>query len=229
MKFQKAFTLVETVIVLTMFSTVIILILTAVNKYKTYLAQSRLQTIALNLTREGVEEMYQWRDTNWMKNSADKDNKIFCMDPFNCSVNNITTTGFYILKENTNTGGVKYFMLSGMNNTVGSKMYNDISAYMDESSFSLGKIAPAKIVFTGDFTWAIEGNLSGVMAREGDFYRLVKFNGVYRKDVGNSAFANLNNLTVPVEVDFCVKTIFFPVEGAIGESEICSLITNFKK
>lgn len=152
MKFQKAFTLVETVIVLTMFSTVIILILTAVNKYKTYLAQSRLQTIALNLTREGVEEMYQWRDTNWMKNSADKDNKIFCKDPFNCSVNNITTTGFYILKENTNAGGVKYFMLSGMNNTVGAKMYNDISAYMNESSFSLGKIAPAKIVFTGDFT-----------------------------------------------------------------------------
>ena len=152
MKFQKAFTLVETVIVLTMFSTVIILILTAVNKYKTYLAQSRLQTIALNLTREGVEEMYQWRDTNWMKNSADKDNKIFCLDPFNCSVNNITTTGFYILKENTNAGGVKYFMLSGMNNTVGAKMYNDISAYMNESSFSLVNIAPAKIVFTGDFT-----------------------------------------------------------------------------
>ena len=155
MKFQKAFTLVETVIVLTMFSTVIILILTAVNKYKTYLAQSRLQTIALNLTREGVEEMYQWRDTNWMKNSADKDNKIFCLDPFNCSdysANHITTTGFYILKENTNTGGVKYFMLSGMNNTVGAKMYNDISAYMDENLFSLDKIAPAKIVFTGDFT-----------------------------------------------------------------------------
>ena len=155
MKFQKAFTLVETVIVLTMFSTVIILILTAVNKYKTYLAQSRLQTIALNLTREGVEEMYQWRDTNWMKNSADKDNKIFCLDPFNCpehSANYITTTGFYILKENTNAGGVKYFMLSGMDNTVGAKMYSDISAYMDESSFFLCKIAPAKIVFTGDFT-----------------------------------------------------------------------------
>lgn len=68
------------------------------------------------------------------------------------------------------------------------------------------------------------------MAREGDFYRLVKFNGVFNKQT-NVALSNtsINPLSVPVEVDFCVKTIFFPVEGAIGESEICSLITNFKK
>jgi len=82
---------VETVIVVTMFSSVIVLILTAVNKYVTYLSQSRLQTIALNLTREGMELLYQWRDTNREKNEGNKDQKIFCIDPFNSTCTNIAS------------------------------------------------------------------------------------------------------------------------------------------
>ncbi|MBQ7073468.1 hypothetical protein IJM86_00005 [bacterium] len=81
----------ETVIVVTMFSSVIVLILTAVNKYVTYLSQSRLQTIALNLTREGMELLYQWRDTNREKNEGNKDQKIFCIDPFASTCTNIAS------------------------------------------------------------------------------------------------------------------------------------------
>ncbi|MCR5412919.1 MAG: type II secretion system GspH family protein [Patescibacteria group bacterium] len=67
MKKLKAFTLVEVIIVLTTFSLIIVLIVTAVTSYKKYLDLSKLQTIALNFTREGVEAMFQIRDTNWLQ------------------------------------------------------------------------------------------------------------------------------------------------------------------
>jgi hypothetical protein len=66
------------------------------------------------------------------------------------------------------------------------------------------------------------------MEREAKFYRIVKINGIYRKDNGASINA-ANIVDIPVELDACVKTFFISFDGIVGESELCGLLTNFKE
>jgi hypothetical protein len=46
----------------------------AVTRANRYVQISKLQVMAMNLAREGVEMMYTIRDTNWKKWSGERDN-----------------------------------------------------------------------------------------------------------------------------------------------------------
>ncbi len=73
--------MVEVIIVLRVFSTALIIGINAVNNSSRYLNRLRQQTIALNIAREGIESMYQIRDTNRRRRSSQKDQCRLKADP----------------------------------------------------------------------------------------------------------------------------------------------------
>jgi prepilin-type N-terminal cleavage/methylation domain-containing protein len=81
-KAQRGFTLIETLVALTLFSFVIIGIFMAVNRAYAFVQQAKLNVIAMNLTREGVEMMYNIRDTNRKRWAGVKDTNRLRRDSF---------------------------------------------------------------------------------------------------------------------------------------------------
>ncbi len=82
----KGFTLIEVVIALSLFAIILVGIIFAVYRAYAYVQASKLQLIATNLTREGVEAVYNIRDTNWRKYSGEKDKNWLKMNPYDASV-----------------------------------------------------------------------------------------------------------------------------------------------
>ncbi|MDR2541039.1 MAG: prepilin-type N-terminal cleavage/methylation domain-containing protein [Candidatus Peribacteria bacterium] len=135
-KAQRGFTLIEVIIALTLFAFVIIGIITAVNRAYAYVQQARLNVIAMNLTREGMEMMYNIRDTNWKRFSGKKDecrwsftNGSTCSDFIDH--NNV---GNYQLTGRTSTGQFA-FKLDRIN-IVPSDTYDKFWDYKKNSSYS---------------------------------------------------------------------------------------------
>lgn len=65
--------MIEVLIVIAIFSTSIIMSIDNSNKSSQQVKRLRQQTIALNLAREGMETMYNIRDTNRRSRSSQKD------------------------------------------------------------------------------------------------------------------------------------------------------------
>ena len=215
MKKLKAFTLVEVIIVLTTFSLIIVLIVTAVTSYKKYLDLSKLQTIALNFTREGVEAMFQIRDTNWLQHQWSKDKDIFCNDPFSCSSTNLNefSTGYYAIVSTINSGQQSFYATGKIWNTNEIKpFYDDFAKTLRDGEWATTLIDPFKIpLATGE----------EILGQHADFYRFVKVDGIFCKNDKCSQDSD------PKELEFCVKTVFLWPDASVGESEICSVLTNF--
>lgn len=215
MKKLKAFTLVEVIIVLTTFSLIIVLIVTAVTSYKKYLDLSKLQTIALNFTREGVEAMFQIRDTNWLKHQWSKDKYIFCNDPFSCSSTDPKkfSMGYYAIVSTINSGQQSFYATGKKeSSSIVSGFYAEFARTLIKKDGDVEEIQNFKIpLATGE----------EILGQHADFYRFVKVDGIFCKN-------NIcNQESDPKELEFCVKTVFLWHDASVGESEICSVLTNF--
>ena len=51
----------------------VIVIMQGINKTTTYISETAQRTIALSLAREGIEGMYNIRNTNWRRRSDSRD------------------------------------------------------------------------------------------------------------------------------------------------------------
>jgi hypothetical protein len=76
--------------------------------------------------------------------------------------------------------------------------------------------------------------LSDLMEREAKFYRVVKVEGLYNKTNSNADTVVSNCTTLddctssnPKELRFCVRVFY--IEARYGYSELCSVMTNFRK
>ena len=69
---KKGFTLVEMLIVIFVLSTGIILIIKGMSGSHRYLSETAQRTVALNLAKEGIEAVYNLRNSNWRKWSDKK-------------------------------------------------------------------------------------------------------------------------------------------------------------
>lgn len=72
-KRKNWFTMVEVIVVLFIIATALIAIISGLSKTTRYISEMRQRTIALNLAKEGIEAVYNIRNTNWRKRSANKD------------------------------------------------------------------------------------------------------------------------------------------------------------
>lgn len=69
---KKGFTLIEMLIVIFVLSTGIILIIKGMSESHRYLSETAQRTVALNLAKEGIEAVYNLRNSNWRKWSDKK-------------------------------------------------------------------------------------------------------------------------------------------------------------
>ena len=67
------FTMLEVILVLMIISTALISVITGVARTVNYVSEMKQRTLALNLAKEGIETVYNIRDTNWRRWSATKD------------------------------------------------------------------------------------------------------------------------------------------------------------
>jgi Tfp pilus assembly protein PilV len=114
---KKAFTLLEVIIALSLFEFVMVGVIVAVNKAYAYVQSTKIQVMAVNLAREGVEQMYTIRDTNWRKHSAEKDKYWLMTDPMLVNINDSTpviSSGVYVLHLKTTSNAQQYPSLSGI-------------------------------------------------------------------------------------------------------------------
>ena len=182
-----------------------------------------------------MELLYQWRDTNREKNEGNKDQKIFCIDPFNSTCTNIASWYYVIIPKQTETPKVDYFALemvkTGWTWLIPSdlpEVYSDFSSFLQKNDANFDKIKAIKMNFTGEFKGDANftGTIAEVMEREAEFYRIIEVKGIYGKKTNTPV---TNATWWPVELDACVKTFFISFDGIVGESELCGLLTNFKE
>ncbi|MDR0859548.1 MAG: prepilin-type N-terminal cleavage/methylation domain-containing protein [Candidatus Peribacteria bacterium] len=149
-KAQQGFTLIEVVIALTLFSFVIIGIITAVNRAYAYVQQARLNVIAMNLTREGMEMIYNIRDTNRRVWAGLKDGYWLKRDPFT-TPSEIMTPGYYSISSNIKNMQV-YPMLE-LQYSLDASAYYDMDNILTDPEVS----SKFKVSFTGYVYSGTEG------------------------------------------------------------------------
>ena len=65
--------MVEIILILVIIATALITIIQGISKTTQYISEMRQRTIALNLVKEGIEAVYNIRDANWRRRSANRD------------------------------------------------------------------------------------------------------------------------------------------------------------
>ena len=236
------FTLVEVLLVCSIFAIMVVGIILAVNRSYTFMNNTKLQIQATNLAREWVEMIFNIRDTNWRKCSWKKDDFRLYLGSGSTKENECNTESkefrkwIYTINEWKNSSWDTYVYSEKLNITSDSAIntfyWNDwfwTDAY-NSSRWS------AKITFTGTYyyasgsqvkTWIIKNLLEGV-----EFYRIVRVYNVYCKAVDGSDVELISNScnepSDPKELRFCVK-VFYRNNWDPHSSELCSIMTNFEE
>lgn len=205
------FTLIEVVIVCTVFAIMLVGIIWAINKAYIYMNNTRTKVRATNLAREWVEMMFNIRDTNRRKCSWKKDDFWLYVgtwgDESSCAANVNFTGWTYVL---TQWSGTLYA------SKIDNNCYSDFWSCWDQEK--------AKITFTWSYNYLSWNNIhtwdmEDLLWNQWDFYRVVYVNWIYPKLTGK------NGISDPKEMRFCVK-VFYNINGK-HSSELCSIMTNF--
>jgi type II secretory pathway pseudopilin PulG len=235
---KKAFTLLEVIVALSLFEFVMIGVIMAVNKAYAYVQSTKIQVMAVNLAREGVEQMYTIRDTNRRKHSAEKDKYWLLMDPLldNDSIPTGTpliSSGVYTLHMKASATQQYPILLS--QTLTGGRTIEDLYDKFDKYT---GNQEIWRMPFTGGFYSGstLVSTLQELMESDAKFYRIVRVWGLYNKTADkdssitcptvDSSLSVCNNDT-PKELRFCVKVWYLFTSR--GSTELCGVMTNFRE
>ena len=224
------FTLVEIIILCSLFSFLILWVIVAINRSFTFVNNTRLAVRAANFAREWMEMMYNIRDTNRRKNAWQRD-----ANWLNLSMDSTSTDHFekwfYTIKQDNDwvlkAEKIKIRMgsCSCTEDEFGQSYENETNFFDNSNNCSMNirdwRCGPVKLS-NGDVM--TEELLDGV-----EFYRLVHVFGIYQKDTNDpNAEITEVNLTdwTPAEMRFCVK-VFYRDGNWKHSSELCGLMTNF--
>lgn len=115
---KKGFTLWEILVIIVVISVGLMAIISLLTYGLNYVQKSRQRIIAINLAREGMESIYQIRDTNRQRRAGRKDqcwlkiNPLFAPNKDECMNDTRMQSGSYILSTNV-IAGQNYLFLSG--------------------------------------------------------------------------------------------------------------------
>ncbi len=106
---KKGFTLVEVLIVIFVISTALILIIRGISETHRYISETAQKTIAINLAKEGIEAVYNLRNSNWRKRSDKKNSCWLLSDPKKeCKIENWIRHGKHTLAPADNSQKLIY-------------------------------------------------------------------------------------------------------------------------
>lgn len=239
-KHIKWFTLMEVVLVCTVFAIMVVGIIGAINRAYTYMWNIKLQVRATNFAREWVEMMYNIRDTNWRRYSWLKDIHRLWIGTWNENFE----AWLYALKEWRNGSWDTYFYASGvLNNTIicGDTSVDELYSSDRPECLNFKPWSDYAITFTWTYYYAswtrdenertnVTWSVSELLTNDAEFYRVLRVYWIYDKD-SNTNYAESTNLTdsSPKEMRFCVKVRYKWVDWHPHDVEICSIMTNFEE
>lgn len=231
------FTMVETIMVLSLFSIVVLWIIWAINRSYSFLGKSKLQVRATNLAREWVEDMFIIRDSNRRRRSWLKDqhwlNTYMCDGTPSNQCKNFEKW-LYLLKEEQSSSW-SYIKAEKLEYSV--NCYSEDEFFKDNCETLRGQ---SKVIFTWEYTYlsweaadSIEimtWNIADLLWWETDFYRLVRVYGIYQKNDSqpNTESASSTQDSAPQELRFCVKVFYWNYVEPHAV-ELCSMMTNFEE
>lgn len=234
------FTLIETVMVLSLFSLVVIGVIWAINRSYTFLSKTKLQVRATNLAREWVEQMFIIRNSNRRKWSWLKDKHWLDIDMTKDNTNQIFESWLYSLVE---TDCTAWKCIIAEKRDIGGLSIE--TCYSEDNFFSTycnNIREKTKVIFTWTYTYlswddekgfdSVTGDIATLLWWETDFYRLVRVFWRYKKDETNpdASINSDNDVTKwdPAEMRFCVK-VFYGNWVDPYAVELCSIMTNFEE
>ena len=241
-KLRKSwFTLVEVMLVTSIFAIVVVWIILAINRAFVFIDNTRLSVRAANFAREWMEMMYNIRDTNWRQHSWNRDKFWLNAGNWECNGNwsNIFSEWIYVLKEGEWDNGNKCLYASGLANISSST----IDPYEIDWFFSDAyktQRENAKLTFDWEYKYyerdeenreeklVDHNSIQDVLIWKWlEFYRIVRVFGVYCKNSSTSNDKSCSDDSDPKEMRFCVK-VFYASQWKHA-TELCGIITNFKE
>lgn len=237
---KKAFTLVETIIVCSVFAIMVVWIILWINKAFASMNNTRVKVRSTNFAREWVEMVYNIRDTNRRKCSWEKDKTRLYIGSGGAvcdyGITDLFQKWIYILKEwKTSDPDNNYYVYAERLTPDPTPLdsFYKIDWFFDEDSTI--RREKSKISFTWTYSfysgwetaiWNIEDLLKWSWT---EFYRILRVYWIYKKNTSNpNAPASESELLwwIPAEMRFCVK-IFYSNNWWKHETELCSIMTNF--
>lgn len=247
------FTMLEVILVLMIISTALISVITGVARTVNYVSEMKQRTLALNLAKEGIETVYNIRDTNWRRWSATKDKcrlKVTPLDGLNEGCEDdpwITAHTNWVIEEQLAQKD-RYFSLTwwdGDQPLFGQNVKpSDVYTLLDQKDqtpqgtlyrlyLQGGKWIPHNVF---EKLNAVEKDRVKSNNKQGKFYRAIRVLGLYEKNSnrpdervnnGNCTnwFDNACGSSSAKELRFC-STVFYthPYQGTVN---ICAIMTNF--
>lgn len=233
------FTLVEVILVCTVFAILVSWIILAINRTFVFMNNTRLSIRATNFAREWIEMMYNLRDTNRRRCSWEKDKAWLYLgtgsSTTNCEYedNKLFSNWIYILSEGI-TGDNKYIYASRP--TILSP--EDYEEFYSSEWFFKSEFNSIRNDTKLNFSWTYKylswdtvetWEVSELLWEWVDFYRVVRVYGIYKKTAewpDTPADEAEIKYWSPAEMRFCVK-VFYQSNWSKQETELCSIITNF--
>lgn len=242
------FTMLELIFACTVFAMLVSGIVLAINRSYEFMNNTRVQIRATNLSREGVEMMFNIRDTNRRKCSWQRDQFWLYLGfgantpthnyESECDPNGkLFQEWIYAIKE-WESDGDRFTYAEKLNIANIDKFYSLDEDWFFSSSYDSER-EKTRVTFTwvyrywswsaeewAEYTWEIADLLwNGV-----EFYRIARVYWIYCKTANNSnqpvSTVNCNKISDPKEMRFCVKT-FYKFWAWTHSSELCSIMTNF--
>jgi len=231
---KRAFTLVEMVIIVFLLSVGLAGVISALQKWLSFIQQTREQVLAINLAREGIEQLFVVRDSNRRSWAGKKEACWLKIDPLSlqegnpviCDDDAWMQSGNYILLTWV-IGGQQYFVLSGGNLPILDPM---------DGLDSLEFVYALCIV---DGYWTACPGFTGTTT-QGRYFRQIQGKWLFRKDVAVLGWEQIfcdNGADIDdgfgdecaddraKEFRFCSRVAY--VGQTRGVVELCSVVTNY--
>ena len=222
---KRWFTLREVLVIVVVVAIWLMSIITLLTYGLSYVQKSRQKIIAINLAREGIESIYQIRDTNRQRWAGQRDACWLKTNPLqdgwddDCSNDTRMQSGSYVLNT-AELSGQRYLLLTGYSTT-----WFNISDGIDANDLTYN------LCFSGGLRIACPGVNS--TTSEGMYLREIQGYGLFAKDVSVTWWQYLLCTdgestcwsTSAKEFRFCSKVAY--VWYGTGEVELCGILTNF--
>ena len=231
---KNAFTLVETLIVASLFAVMVLWIIFWINRAFAFMNNTRVLVRATNFARQWVEMVYNIRDTNRRKNSWERDK--YWIHTGTWDADNKLTAWIYTIEEWTKEWGTYIYANKLLD-------WDDVDNFYEINWFFSTANSEARNKSRIKFPWTYEYYSGGTIATWNmeellewswiEFYRVLRVFWVYSKEdntdpnktIGGPG-QNTDKSWKPEELRFCVK-VFYTYNGWHHASELCSIMTNF--
>jgi len=249
---KKGFTLVEVMVVVLIVSITFVGIIWGIISTTNYLTETRQKVMALNLAKEGVEIVYNIRNTNWRRRYEQKDACWLNADPFahptweesSCSWQAWITPWRWAIARASQGNNYYYSLVN--HNSSGWLMGTEKKLTLDLDAFTNSIPSTTTSTYKLNMTWGNWYNSADANPKTwndplgGEFYRYIAVDGLYRKDKNNITKISCASWAATIwttescwspdiakELRFCSVVVYTrPKQGRI---QICSLLTNFEE